>query len=148
MCLLAGRPCVGISWSSKEVFMVFKDSLPVSWLSQRCSFVNLLTKGFAGIRILFLVLIYTGKSCCTTRLFLQQSNSVVKACHHQNKSLSFLFPIGAIWDSDLEMQSDFCRLKPFHWRVWFFPSHPPNSLCQQFATIASLLPQDETKFSL
>lgn len=73
-CLLAGRPWVGINWSSGEgVLMVLKYSLLVSWLSQKCSSVNLLTRGFADIRIFFSVHIYTCKSCCSTRLFFCSS---------------------------------------------------------------------------
>lgn len=149
--LLAGRSRVGINWSSGEgELMAFKYSLPVSWLSQKCSFGNLLTRCFAGIRIFFSVQIHTYKSCLTTRMLfcLQQSMCVVKACHRQNKTLSGLFPVGAFWEADLEMQTDFCHLKSFHWKVWSFPSHPPNSLYQQFATIAPLPQWDETKFIL
>lgn len=156
--LLAGRIWVGINWSSGEgVLIVFKYSLPVSWLSQKSMYVNLLTRGFSYVRIFFSVKIHTSKSCCSTKclvgMFLfcsvfQRSICVVKACHYQNKSLSILFPVGTIWGTDLEMQTDISWRKLFHWEAWVFPSHPPNSLCQQFATIASLPQWDETQFIL
>lgn len=46
------RPRVNIN-GSREGVMAFKHSLPVSWLSQKCSFVNIITRGFANIKIFY-----------------------------------------------------------------------------------------------
>lgn len=75
-------PWVGVSWISGEgSLVVFKYSLPVSWLSQKCHFVNLITRSVGYQNIFLSALSFFFKSLLH-QAFLQQSICVVK--HQEN----------------------------------------------------------------